>query len=279
MKNFISVKQLKKVQNNDNLLTVDCRFDLKNPFLGLEEYKKSHIENSVYIDLNKSLSNPISKHGGRNPLIDGTSFIEEISNLGINKDTIVVAYDNYRISSAARFIWMLRYIGHKNNYILDGGFEKWINEKGAISHKINKVNKKSNLTINKTPIYIDRDELLETINKGEKVYIIDSRTKERYLGISEPIDKKAGSIINSHNHYWKDLLNHDYTINLTKTKKEFKHLKSQKNIVLYCGSGIDACFNFLLLDELMISSKVYIGSWSDWISYPNIEDFIQFSSK
>lgn len=40
-----------------------------------------------------------------------------------------------------------------------------------------------------------------------------------------------------------------------------------KDIIVYCGSGTDAAFNFMLLDELNVKSKLYVGSWSNWITY------------
>ncbi len=63
------------------------------------------------------------------------------------------------------------------------------------------------------------------------------------------------------------MLKEDGTIDENKVKEKFLPLKKHSNIVVYCGSGIDATFNFLLLDELGIKSRVYAGSWSDWITY------------
>lgn len=106
----------------------------------------------------------------------------------------------------------------------------------------------------------------ENINTG---CIIDSRTEVRYSGQQELIDKKAGHIPGAINCYWKNLLKADGTIvPIDKLKEAFKGALDCEIVTVYCGSGIDAAFNFMLLDEIGIKSRVYIGSFSDWITYP-----------
>nr|WP_279325344.1 rhodanese-like domain-containing protein [Clostridium tepidum] len=117
----------------------------------------------------------------------------------------------------------------------------------------------------KEEIKADINYIKDNMNKD--LILVDSRTNIRYRGIEEPIDKKAGHIPGAQNFYWKDMLKEDGTIDENKVKEKFLPLKKHSNIVVYCGSGIDATFNFLLLDELGIKSRVYAGSWSDWITY------------
>lgn len=63
------------------------------------------------------------------------------------------------------------------------------------------------------------------------------------------------------------MLKEDGTVDENKVRENFLSLKNYSNIAAYCGSGIDATFNFLLLDEVGIKARVYAGSWSDWITY------------
>ncbi|EKN42423.1 rhodanese domain-containing protein [Clostridium botulinum CFSAN001627] len=63
------------------------------------------------------------------------------------------------------------------------------------------------------------------------------------------------------------MLKEDGTVDENKVRENFLPLKDYSNIAVYCGSGIDATFNFLLLDEVGIKARVYAGSWSDWITY------------
>ncbi|KOR24856.1 sulfurtransferase [Clostridium sp. L74] len=288
MKNFVSTKWLQNHLEDENMVIVDCRGDLLKDSYGEEIYKKGHIKNAVFADLKKVMSSEEKEHGGRNPLPSLENFKENLEKLGIRKNTLVVVYDELKIAGAARFCWMLRYIGHTNNYVLDGGIGKWSkeNRKLYIEENISKENSikknsseekdsKEKLDIRneefnislKEEIKADMNYIKDNMNKD--LILVDSRTNIRYKGIEEPIDKKAGHIPGAQNFYWKDMLKKDDTIDENKVKEKFLSLKKYSNIAVYCGSGIDATFNFLLLDELGIKSRVYVGSWSDWITYKN----------
>ncbi|OSA72492.1 sulfurtransferase [Clostridium botulinum] len=271
MKNFVSTKWLQDHLEDENIVIVDCRGDLLKDSYGEEVYKKGHIKNAVFADLKKVMSSEEKEHGGRNPLPDTEDFKRSIEKLGINKNTLVVAYDELRIAGAARFCWMLRYIGYTNNYVLDGGINKWITENRKLYIEEN--NSKEKLDITNGDFNISLNEEIKADvnyikdNMKKDLILVDSRTNIRYEGIEEPIDKKAGHIPGAKNVYWKDMLKEDGTVDENKVRENFLPLKDYSNIAVYCGSGIDATFNFLLLDEVGIKARVYAGSWSDWITY------------
>ncbi|APC80026.1 sulfurtransferase [Clostridium botulinum] len=271
MKNFVSTKWLQDHLEDENIVIVDCRGDLLKDSYGEEVYKKGHIKNAVFADLKKVMSSEEKEHGGRNPLPDIEDFKRSIEKLGINKNTLVVAYDELRIAGAARFCWMLRYIGYTNNYVLDGGINKWITENRKLyieenrsKEKLDIKNEDFNISLNEE---INADVNYIKDNMKKDLILVDSRTNIRYKGIEEPIDKRAGHIPGAKNVYWKDMLKEDGTVDENKVRESFLPLKDYTNIAVYCGSGIDATFNFLLLDEIGIKARVYAGSWSDWITY------------
>ncbi|KEI75007.1 sulfurtransferase [Clostridium botulinum] len=271
MKNFVSTKWLQDHLEDENIVIVDCRGDLLKDSYGEEIYKKGHIKNAVFADLKKVMSSEEKEHGGRNPLPDIEDFKRSIEKLGINKNTLVVAYDELRIAGAARFCWMLRYVGHTNNYVLDGGINKWITENRKLyieennsKEKLDIKNENFNISLNEE-IKADVNYIKDNMKKD--LILVDSRTNIRYEGIEEPIDKKAGHIPGAKNVYWKDMLKEGGTVDENKVRENFLPLKAYTNIAVYCGSGIDATFNFLLLDEVGIKARVYAGSWSDWITY------------
>ncbi|AUN09766.1 sulfurtransferase [Clostridium botulinum] len=271
MKNFVSTKWLQDHLEDENIVIVDCRGDLLKDSYGEEVYRKGHIKNAVFADLKKVMSSEEKEHGGRNPLPGTEDFKRSIEKLGINKNTLVVAYDELRIAGAARFCWMLRYVGHTNNYVLDGGINKWITENRKLYMKEN--NGKEKLDIKNEDFNISLNEEIKgdvnyiKDNMKKDLILVDSRTNIRYKGIEEHIDKKAGHIPGAKNVYWKDMLKEDGTVDENKVRENFLSLKNYSNIAAYCGSGIDATFNFLLLDEVGIKARVYAGSWSDWITY------------
>ncbi|KOM98628.1 sulfurtransferase [Clostridium botulinum] len=271
MKNFVSTKWLQDHLEDENIVIVDCRGDLLKDSYGEEIYKKGHIKNAVFADLKKVMSSEEKEHGGRNPLPDIEDFKRSIEKLGINKNTLVVAYDELRIAGAARFCWMLRYVGHTNNYVLDGGINKWITENRKLyieennsKEKLDIKNENFNISLNEE-IKADVNYIKDNMKKD--LILVDSRTNIRYEGIEGPIDKKAGHIPGAKNVYWKDMLKEGGTVDENKVRENFLPLKAYTNIAVYCGSGIDATFNFLLLDEVGIKARVYAGSWSDWITY------------
>ncbi|OPD37322.1 sulfurtransferase [Clostridium botulinum] len=271
MKNFVSTKWLQDHLEHENIVIVDCRGDLLKDSYGEEVYKKGHIKNAVFADLKKVMSSEEREHGGRNPLPDVEDFKRSIEKLGINKNTLVVAYDELKIAGAARFCWMLRYVGHTNNYVLDGGINKWITENRKLyieennsKEKLDIKNENFNISLNEE-IKADVNYIKDNIKKD--LILVDSRTNIRYKGIEEPIDKRAGHIPGAKNVYWKDMLKEDGAVDENKVRENFLSLKDYTNIAVYCGSGIDATFNFLLLDEVGIKARVYAGSWSDWITY------------
>ncbi|AWB29527.1 sulfurtransferase [Clostridium botulinum] len=271
MKNFVSTKWLQDHLDDENIVIVDCRGDLLKDSYGEEVYKKGHIKNAVFADLKKVMSSEEKEYGGRNPLPDIEDFKRNIEKLGINKNTLVVAYDELKIAGAARFCWMLRYVGYTNNYVLDGGINKWITENRKLyieeknsKEKLDIKNQNFNISLNEE-IKVDVNYIKDNMKKD--LILVDSRTNIRYKGIEEPIDKKAGHIPGAKNIYWKDMLKEDGTVDENKVRENFLPLKDYSNIAVYCGSGIDATFNFLLLDEVGIKARVYAGSWSDWITY------------
>ncbi|WP_434291354.1 sulfurtransferase [Clostridium botulinum] len=271
MKNFVSTKWLQDHLDDENIVIIDCRGDLLKDSYGEEVYKKGHIKNAVFADLKEVMSSEEKEHGGRNPLPYIEDFKRSIEKLGISKSTLVVAYDELKIAGAARFCWMLRYVGHTNNYVLDGGINKWITENRKLYIEEN--NSKEKLDIKNQEFNVSlKEEIKADVNyikdnMKEDLILVDSRTNIRYKGIEELIDKRAGHIPGAKNIYWKDMLKEDGAVDENKVRENFLPLQNYSNIAVYCGSGIDATFNFLLLDEVGIKARVYTGSWSDWITY------------
>ncbi|AKA68961.1 sulfurtransferase [Clostridium scatologenes] len=268
MKNFVTVNWLKEHIEDTNLIVVDCRGDLLDENYGRKVYEQGHLKGAKFINLSNQLSSVANEHGGRNPLPGIDDFKNTIQGLGINNGTVVVAYDEYKIASAARFCWMLRHIGHESNYVLDGGIGKWISDGNNLSKDVFEVSKKGDFKIDINENLKTSMEHVNEVKLNPEVFIIDSRTEIRYSGKNEPIDKIAGHINGAVNYYWKDNLNDDNTIkNISYLKERFKSSFGKKEVIVYCGSGIDAAFNFLTLDEIGVKAKLYVGSWSDWITY------------
>lgn len=266
LENFVSVEWLNKHLYDDDVIVLDCRFDLFDEKYGKKAYEEAHIKNAFYMDVNNDLSGAIKEHGGYRPIPDIYTFKEKLENIGINNHSIIIVYDE-NIYSSPRLWWLLKYIGHEKVYVLNGGIRKWIQSGYSVTKDIPKcdIKGKYNIKLNKS-ICCDMEYVRESI-ENKDVYLIDSRDYERYSGEYEPLYKKGGHIPSAQNYVWKNNL----IDGLFKTKKEletsWKEIINYSEIICYCGSSIEACINYIALDEMNKKGKVYIGSFSDWISY------------
>jgi thiosulfate/3-mercaptopyruvate sulfurtransferase len=185
----------------------------------------------------------------------------------------VVIYDDAGGAFAGRMWWMLRWLGHEDVAVLDGGLNSWVKNGNKLITSPT-LFKKSYFepTINNEMIATLRD--VENAQHVLNTILLDARSKERYEGISDPVDPIAGHVPGA--------ISHPLGTNLDRTgkfkdKEELKHnfdkishdLK-EKEIISMCGSGITACHNILALEIAGIkNAKLYVGSWSEWITDPN----------
>lgn len=259
--------------DDPEIAIADCRFALMQPELGRQQYESGHIPGAYYFDLNQDLSSPVQKHGGRHPLPDPNQLSAKLSEMGLTPSTLVIAYDDSRFGFAARFWWLLRYLGHDRVVVLDGGFSNWKDLGYPITTIAPPPKSGQFIPQIRTDWIVD----IEAV-KGKKdlpdVALIDSREPERYRGEREPIDPIAGHIPGAINYPWQ-LVTDDRGFFQASTDL-WSALASKDEIVVHCGSGVTACVNLLALTAAgldafgtakAVRAKLYPGSWSDWCSY------------
>lgn len=263
----------KKMSSNaDDLVVIDVRFDLGNPYAGRSLYLESHIPEAIYLDLNKDLSGRVQKHGGNHPLPNMEEFVGKLEDVGVSNQTTVVIYDQENGMFAARMWWLLYYIGHEDMYMLDGGFKEWSNKGKKITNDIPNLNRTKYYPNFRTEEIVDIKIVKDKL-KNQEAVLIDSRAKERYLGKAEPLYEKAGHIPKAKNFFWKHVLNEDGTWkSADELNKHFENFNKDEEIIVSCGSGVSACPNVIALKTIGFTNvKLYPGSYSDWISYPENE--------
>lgn len=254
--------------NNPQVVICDCRFQLSDPQWGYRQYCHSHIKGAYYLDLNRDLSASVELHGGRHPLPNAASLAQKLTAMGIVRDrTLVVAYDDSRLAFAARLWWLLNYFGHSLVAVLDGGWQAW--EGG---YEVDSVEPKTRQGSFVPEPQLDRVVGREEVKKCQgsaSAILIDSRDRDRYLGIREPIDPIAGSIEGAVNFPWKQVTDErGYLLPIEAHQKLWSDCLSADEIIVYCGSGVTACANLLSLELAGIkNAKLYPGGWSDWCSY------------
>ncbi|MGX6442503.1 sulfurtransferase [Neobacillus sp. K501] len=269
MKYVVDKEWLLKNLDEPNIRIVDCRFSLAQSEKGGQEYGESHLPGAVYFNLEKDLSGAVSEHGGRHPLPNLKEFISKLEHAGIDEHTTVIAYDNGEGAFAARFWWMLQYIGHEKVYVLDGGFRAWNEAIYPVTNDLPELKKTIFTSAIKPELIASLEEVRAVVNGSVKeTVLIDSREEKRYLGLEEPIDKKAGRIPGAINKPWFEGLTVGRYKSAEDQNKRFSNIPSENQVIVYCGSGVTAAPNFLALKEAGFEKvKLYLGSFSDWISY------------
>lgn len=254
---IVPVKWIKENIQNPNLVLVDVRTK--------EEFNKEHIKNAVNIPALKSL---FDEKTWMMPKLDHLKNI--FSNAGIDKNSLVVVYDNGEFLWAARFYWILEVLGHNNVGLSKYAYGSYLKSKLGVSKKAKKVVAKEFIPrVDNTQIQTKLSTLLSIGNKT----IIDGRAKDHYDG-KESIAKRYGHIPTA--------VNYACTNNFQVSKdgnriKDFKHLKEvyknidkNKDIILYCQGGAEAALNYIVLKELGFSASVYDGSWKEWGNDSNL---------
>lgn len=260
----VSADWLAQHLDDRKVVIADCRFSLADATLGRQQYEAGHIPGAYYFDLNQDLSSSVRQHGGRHPLPDPQVLAAKLAQVGITNETIVVAYDDSRLAFAARFWWLLRYLGHDRVVVLDGGYAGWLNANYPQTTVI-PPQKFGQFQVN---LQRDRTVDIEQVKaRPDHAVLIDSREAERYRGERELIDPIAGHIPGAVNYPWQDVTDADgYLKPLTEQHQRWLAVQSTP-VLVYCGSGVTACVNLLSLELAGREGKLYAGSWSDWCSY------------
>lgn len=252
-----------------NLVIVDCRYNLTDTDAGANAYRTAHVPGAFFLDLDRDLSGPKSGKNGRHPLPDIAVLAAALGRIGIDADRQVVAYDQNGGMWASRLWWMLQWLGHVRVAVLDGGLDKWIAERRALSSELPVAQATTFVPQQPRPT-ASAQEIQQHLGDGT-LTVLDARAPERYRGDIEPIDPVAGHIPGA--------INRPYAANLT-PQGAFKSAEALRyefeaqlagrtpaSIVHQCGSGVTACHNLLAMAIAgMPGSRLYPGSWSEWSS-------------
>ena len=272
-KTIISAKDLLTNINNKEFVVFDCRCDIKDSKFGIQSYTEGHIENAIFVDVDMDLASEKTQSSGRHPLPEPNILSEKLSQWGLSNSKQAVVYDDVGGAFAGRMWWILKWLGHKNVAVLDGGLNAWLKIGGKLVTKNTLFEKETFVPEVNNSMQVFINDIEDAQYKMNKL-IIDARSKERYLGIKDPIDPIAGHIPGA--------ISHPLGQNLTKegifkSPEELKHLYLKvlsdidgSNVISMCGSGVTACHNILAMEIAGIYGvKLYVGSWSEWITKPD----------
>ncbi|MFJ9853837.1 sulfurtransferase [Streptomyces sp. NPDC101150] len=247
---------------------LDVRYQLGGP-PGRPEYEAGHLPGAVYVDLDSQLASAPGP-AGRHPLPDLAAFGDAMRAAGVSAGRAVVVHDGGQGWAAARAWWLLRWSGHPDVRVLDGGLAAWKEAGGAMS--VDKVTPRAG---DFTPApgalpLLTADEAAALARRG---VLLDARAAERYRGEVEPIDKVAGHIPGAVSAPTTENVAEGGTTfrDASELAKRFASLGATEDaeVGVYCGSGVSAAHEVLALAVAGIPAALYVGSWSEWSNDPS----------
>ena len=268
---LVSIDRLQSLASSGTSLLVDCRFDLSNPEKSFQDYLEGHIPGALYAHLDKHLSSAITPQSGRHPLPDADQFAGFLASIAWQPNKLLVAYDEASNAFSGRLWWLMRYFG-LNAALLDGGLAAWKKAALPLEQGQPAISPGNKPELSVTPsLTVNATDILES--KGQ-LTLVDARVPERYSGAVEPLDSKAGHIPGALNRPLGLNLNADgYFKSPAQLRAEFLSLLSDRkisNVVHYCGSGVTACHNAFSMELAGLgSTRIYPGSWSEWVRDPS----------
>lgn len=265
--NVVSIEWLSQNLDAPNLIILDA--SLKKTQANLNSaHTKIQIQGSRYFDLKNIFSDQASAIP--NTMLSIDAFNSACQNLGINRNSQIVVYDNLGIYASPRVWWMFQLMGHSNIAVLNGGLPAWIQSNKPtepLDHTTKNFIKGDFEANYQSKWIVDKSQVVANIRSSEAL-LIDARTQERFLGlVPEPRDKlRSGHIPNALNLPFKHVLDSIFFKKKEELLDIVAHLKlEQTPLIFSCGSGITACIILLALETVTQTPKaLYDGSWSEW---------------
>ena len=271
---LITTSQLQQMLSDKAPVRIfDCSFDLADAAVGHQQYLQTHIPGAVYAHLDTALSD---KHGtgvsgGRHPLPTREKFAVWLSSVGLANDMQAVVYDRNSANYCGRLWWMLKWAGHANVAVLDGGLQAWQAAGGTVASGEEPAHFQTNFALGPEIAELVATKTVAD-NLGRPIQtLIDARGAPRFRGEVEPLDPIAGHIPGALNRPFGQNIGADGKFKpASALKAEFETLlagRDPASVVHHCGSGVSAVPNILAMQIAGLGmTGLYAGSWSDWCS-------------
>lgn len=268
---LITTQWLADHLGDENVRVVDTRWYLLDRDKGARDYANAHIPNAIYLHVDHDLSAPPLPDAktGRHPLPDAETFAETMMRAGISNTNHVIAYDDAGGANAARLWWLLKYFGHGNVSLLDGGLSQWLAEGRALSSDIPQFPRAEFHARANPNMVVTKAEMIGLL-RNSRALILDARAPERYRGETEPVDARAGHIPGAKSAPLAGNLSASNDLRFRDAQElraRFEALGANdaSEIIAYCGSGVNAAQEIFALELAGFDrARLYAASFSEW---------------
>lgn len=269
---LISAAQVQSL-GTGNCCIVDCRFNLSDPQWGEVAFAQAHLPGARYVHLDRDLAAPVTPASGRHPLPSPAEFAARVGGWGIGPQTQVVVYDQNSGVYAARLWWMLRWIGHRNVAVLDGGLAAWSAAGLPLSADAPVVPTAEIRSVQAPAARAITVTTLQQRLAHDDIVLVDARAADRFAGQNEPLDAPGGHVPGAVNHpFARNLDERGQFLPVPALRERWLATLNGRDagaLVAMCGSGVSACHNLLALAHAgFADGQLYVGSWSEWIRDP-----------
>lgn len=248
-------------------LIIDVRHQLADTAYGARVYAAGHIPGAFFLHCDCDLSGATTGTNGRHPLPDPEKLARRLGEIGVGPQTQVVVYDDAQGMIAGRMWWLLRWLGHEQVAVLDGGLQAWNASNGGLTQQV-PVARPANFVAKVCDRCVDTD-YVQAFLETSRMHLVDARSPDRYRGENETIDPVAGHIPGAVNRFFGDNLQADGRFkSASQLRMEWLAVLAgalPEQVVHQCGSGVSACHNMLAMEIAGLpGSRLYGGSWSEW---------------
>jgi thiosulfate/3-mercaptopyruvate sulfurtransferase len=251
---LVEPNELKKSIDTSSVLVIDVR--------PIDAYRQGHLPDAVPLDIEQMTKQ------SRQPraLNDAKLWAELVGALGVQTDKPVVIYDDTVTPNAARAWWLLRYVGHPDVRLLNGGLAGWKASGGTLGDDDIRVTRTKFAPKFQSHMLADAEMVRKVIGQKDTC-LIDSRTTAEYTG-QQAQGPRGGRVPGAKHVEWKEFLDTrgrfkpaDDIAKLLNARK----ISADETAITYCQSGGRAALDAFALELMGFKNvKNYYGSWSEW---------------